>query len=73
MINGTVENSVLFRGVRVGRDVNVKNCVVMQDSVIYEDSDIEWVIIDKRVSVGPHTNLKGSRQYPVVIPKGETV
>lgn len=73
VINGTVENSVLFRGVRVGRDVNVKNCVVMQDSVIYEDSDIEWVIIDKRVSVGPHTNLKGSRQYPVVIPKGETV
>lgn len=51
----------------------MKNCVVMQDSVIYEDSDIEWVIIDKRVSVGPHTNLKGSRQYPVVIPKGETV
>lgn len=72
-INGRVENSILFRGVQIGKNVSVKNSVIMQDSIIYEDSDIEWVIIDKKASVGPRTILKGSMQYPVVIPKGEMV
>ncbi len=72
-IDGSVENSILFRGVRIGRDVTVKNSIVMQDSIIYEESDLNWVILDKHTSVGPRTTLKGTPQYPVVIPKGETV
>ena len=72
-IDGSVENSVLFRGVRIGRNVTVKNSIVMQNSVVYEESDLNCVIIDKRASVGPRTTLKGTKQYPVVIPKGETV
>lgn len=72
-IEGTVENSILFRGVRVGKGATVKNSIVMQDSVIHAGSDLDWVIIDKQVSVELSTMLKGTRQYPVVIPKGETV
>ncbi len=73
VIDGSVENSILFRGVHVGKGVKIKNSIVMQDSVIYEDSDLEWVILDKRVSIGARTALKGSQKYPVVIPKNETV
>ncbi len=73
IINGRVENSILFRGVQVGENVAIKNSIIMQDSIIYKESDLEWVIIDKKAMVGPRTTLKGSMQYPVVIPKGETV
>ncbi len=73
IVNGTVENSILFRGVQVGEGAVIKNSIVMQDSTIYAGSELEWVIIDKKAAVGPKTILKGSKQYPLIIPKGESV
>ncbi len=73
IIDGTVENSILFRGVRVGKDVHIKNSVVMQDTIIHDGVDLEWVILDKLVSVETGNQLKGSRQYPLVIPKDEKI
>ena len=34
VIEGTVENCVLFRGVKVKKGAVVKNCVLMQDTVV---------------------------------------
>ncbi len=70
VIEGTVENSILFRGVHVARGANLKNCIIMQDSYIEEFVELENVILDKEVTVRSHGRMIGQRQYPIVIGKG---
>ena len=45
----------------------------MQDSRIYENTSLDQVIVDKRVNVRPYSNLVGSQEYPLIIPKGAVV
>lgn len=72
-IEGVVENSILFRGVHVAKGVVIKNSIIMQGSEVYADSKLNNVILDKRVTVRPNSILAGSREYPVIIPKGANV
>ena len=73
VIEGTVENCILFRGVHVARGANLKNCIIMQDSYIEEFVELENVILDKDVTVRSHGRMIGQRQYPIVIGKGVTL
>ncbi len=73
VIEGDVENSILFRGVKIAKGAKVKNCVIMQDSVIEEGADVEYVIADKKVHITSDKTLKGSDSYPVYIGKWQTV
>ena len=73
VIEGTVENCVLFRGVHIGRGAKVKDCIIMQDSYIEENVEMENVILDKAVTVRAHGRLIGQRQYPIVIGKNVTL
>ena len=72
-INGSVENSVLSRGVKVGKGAKIKNCIIMQGSVVGEGASLENVIVDKWVTVSDGAQLKGLDTNPVVIRKGVTV
>ena len=73
VIDGTVENSVLFRGVRVAKGAKLKNCVIMQDSYIEDDVELENVVFDKAVTIRSHGRLIGQKQYPIVIGKNITL
>lgn len=73
VIEGTVENSVLFRSVYVGKGTTLKNCIIMQDSEIYQNCWIEGAILDKLVHVRSGRKLIGSETYPVIIKKGAIV
>ena len=73
IIEGTVENSVLFRGVHVERGAVVKNAIVMQDSYIEDNVELENVILDKEVTVRSNGRLIAPRQYPIVIGKNVTL
>ena len=44
IIEGEVENSILFRGVRIAKGAKVKNCVLMQDTIVGEGANVEYVI-----------------------------
>ncbi|MGN0159727.1 MAG: glucose-1-phosphate adenylyltransferase subunit GlgD [Brotaphodocola sp.] len=72
VIEGEVEDSVLFRGVKVAKGAKVKNCVLMQGTVVEAGADIEYIITDKNVTI-TGKELKGSDTYPVFIAKGKTV
>ncbi len=72
-IEGDIENCVVFRGVRIGPGAMLRDCVVMQDCVIGAQAILKNVIADKEVTITPYTTLTGSRNLPLVIPKGETV
>ena len=69
VIEGEVENSVLFRGVKVAKGAKVSNCILMQDTVIEEGAKLEYIITDKDVTVTANKELKGTDTYPVYIVK----
>ncbi len=73
VIKGTVENSILFRGVYVAEGAVVKNSVVMQDSYISAGSRINCAILDKNVVVKPNREISGAETYPVYIGKDITI
>ena len=72
-IEGTVENSILFRGVSVAKGAEVKNCILMQDVVISRDAVCHYVIADKNVQIMDSRTLMGHDQYPMVIAKDSKV
>ena len=72
-IEGSIENSILFRGVRVGKGASIQNCIVMQDTAVGDGSEISNVISDKDVKIAPFITLAGSPRLPLVIPKGSKI
>ena len=73
MLEGKVEESVLFRQVTVGEGAEVEDCIIMNDCVIGKDAKLKYVILDKEVTVTPGAKLYGTKEHPIVIKKGETV
>lgn len=69
VIEGTVKNSVIFRGVKIAAGAVVENSIVMQDSVVGEGATIEYVTLDKKVSVGSGKTLRGTLVYPIYVRK----
>ena len=69
VINGTVENSILFRGVRVGRNTHIKNSILMQDTIIGENSSLNAVITDKNAVIRDGRTLSGYATLPFYIGK----
>lgn len=68
-IEGDVCSSVLFRGVKIGKDAVVRNSVLMQDTVIEDGAWVENVICDKSVVITKGQKLIGSSSHPVYIEK----
>ena len=70
IIEGSLENCVVFSGARIRKGARLKNCIVMSDCVVGEDSALEYCSVDKDVSFSARTVLTGNEKLPVVIPKG---
>ena len=72
-LNGLVENSVVFREVRVSDGAEVKDSIVMQGCTVEKGASIQYTILDKDVTVRSGSKLMGSPDHPLVIRKGVTV
>ena len=70
VIEGTVENSILFRGVKVGKGTVVKNAILMQDTLTGENVRLSCVITDKNVVIKDGRELCGHETMPFYIGKG---
>lgn len=73
IIESEVENSVLFRGVKVGKGAKVKNCILMQGTVVGDNAELNYLITDKNVSICENHILTSSPQYPMYVGKGASV
>ncbi|MDE7247568.1 MAG: glucose-1-phosphate adenylyltransferase subunit GlgD [Lachnospiraceae bacterium] len=73
VIEGEVENSVIFRGVKIGKGAKIKNCILMQDTVIEAGANVEYLITDKNVTITAGKEMKGTDTFPVYIEKFKTV
>ena len=71
IIEGTVENSILFRKVRVGRNAVIRNSIIMQNTNIGEDAKLNYVICDKDRDIQPEAILEGTEKEPLCIIKHE--
>ena len=73
VIEGEVENSVLFRGVKIAKGAKVKNCVLMQGTVVEAGANVEYLITDKNVTITARKEMRGTDTFPVYIAKFQTV
>ena len=73
VIEGTVENSVLFRGCTIKKGVVVKNSVLMQDTIVEENCSVDYVVTDKNVHIIEGKQLCGTDSFPVFVAKNHTV
>ncbi len=73
VIEGDVENSVIFRGVKIAKGAKVRNCILMQDTVIEPGADVEYLITDKNVTITAGKEMKGTDTYPIYISKSKKI
>ena len=73
IIDGSVNHSILFRKVFVGKDSVVDNSIVMESTIIGKGCTIRNAIIDKEVVISDGKSVIGEPDNPVVIAKGEIV
>ncbi|MBO5403149.1 MAG: glucose-1-phosphate adenylyltransferase subunit GlgD [Clostridia bacterium] len=73
VIEGTVENCILFRGVKIGRGTTVRNSILMQDTVVGDNVYLNCVITDKSAVVRDGRVLSGHESKPYFIEKNLTV
>ena len=70
IIEGEVENSIIFRGVRIGKNAVVKNSIVMPESYVAAGATLNFTIIDKNSVITPNKTLSGADNYPIYVGKG---
>ena len=72
-VDGTVENSVLFRGVRIGKGSVVKNSIILQGVTIGEGVVLDHVVIDKGSTIRSGRTLVGYDNCPIILKKNTNV
>lgn len=73
IIEGEVENCILFRGVKIGKGCKVKNSILFQDTQVGDNSSLNCVITDKNVVIREGVTLSGHPIKPFYIDKGKMI
>ena len=71
IINGTVENSVLFKKTFVGNNCVIKNSVILNDVYLGDNTYIENCIVESRDTIRANTRHVGTNGVKVVVEKNE--
>ncbi len=73
VIEGQVENSILFRGVKIGKGSKISNSIIMKDSKTGENVTLNYILADKNVVFNDNRMLMGCDLRPIYISKGSNV
>ena len=73
VIEGTVENCILFRNVHIGKGTTVKNCILLQDTYVGSNVFLNCVVTDKNVVIKDDRILSGHETNPFFIGKNQTI
>lgn len=66
IINGNIEDSVLFKQVFVGKNTVIKNCVILNDVYIGDNVHLENCIVESRGTLNPNTCYCGTDGVKIV-------
>lgn len=73
IIEGTVRNSILFRGVHVHKDAIVEDSIIMQNGVILPHSIVKHSIFDKDVVLEEGREVRGVQSSPFLAAKSRVI
>ena len=71
IINGTVEDSVIFKKVFVGNNCVIKNSIILNDVYIGDNTYIENCIVESRDTIRANSYYKGEGEVKIVLEKNE--
>ena len=71
IINGTVENSLLFKKVFVGSNCVIKNSIIMNDVYLGDNTYIENCVVESGTTIRANTSYKGEGEIKVVVENSE--
>ena len=71
IVNGTVENSILFKKVFVGNNCVIKNSIILNDVYLGDNTYIENCIVESRGTIRANTRHVGEDKIKVVVEKNE--
>ena len=71
IINGTVENSILFKEVFVGNNCTIKNSIILNDVYLGDNTHIENCIVESRDTIRANSHHVGETGIKVVVEKNE--
>jgi glucose-1-phosphate adenylyltransferase len=69
IVEGNVDNSIIFRRVKIHKDAEIRNCIIMQNCEIKAGAKLSNIIIDKHIVIEEGKELKGDIDFPLVIEK----
>ncbi len=72
-IEGTVINSVLFRGVTVAKGAVVKNSILFHGTYVGKNASLNCIVTDKDVHISDGVNLSGNDNMPFYVQKGRKI
>ena len=73
VIDGIIENSIIFRSVKIKKGTTIRNSIILQQSDIGENVRLENVILDKKVVIRDDKELVGTKEFSVVVGKGRVI
>lgn len=73
IIDGELENCIVFSGVRIAQGSKVRNSIIFSKCVLEQNTELDYVIADKYSAFSPGTKLTGSVKLPVLVPKGSSI
>ena len=73
IIEGEVDNCILFRGVKIGHGAVVKNSILFQDTVVSDNVYLNCVVTDKNAVIRDGRVLSGHETMPIHVEKGRMI
>jgi glucose-1-phosphate adenylyltransferase len=73
IIEGEVDNCILFRGVKIGHGAVVKNSILFQDTVVSDNVYLNCVVTDKNAVIRDGRVLSGHESMPIYVEKGKMI
>ena len=71
IINGTIENSVVFKKAFIGNNCTIRNSIILNDVYIGDNSYIENCIVESRSTIRANSVQKGDDGIKIVVEKNE--
>ena len=71
IVNGTVEDSVVFKKAYIGNNCYIKNCIILNDVYIGDNTHIENCIVESRGTIRANSCFKGEDGIKIVVEHSE--
>lgn len=73
LIQGNLENCVIGRDVKIGKNCVIKNCVISSDVIIADGTHLENLIVDKHARVLHTKELAATPENPGYVKRGDNI